>query len=470
FDPGCAMLYWAQALTYGPNINDLGYTASPEALAACEKASQLSANATGKEQMLIKAQAARYSPDSSDSREKLNQAYVDKMKEAYDKYMDDPDIATLYADALMLQHPWDLWNVDGTPKQWTPLIEKVLERTLALHPENPGSNHYYIHVMEPSPYAYKALPCAERLGKLTPGLSHTVHMPSHIYLRTGNYNKGVTVNENAVSSYEKSIPLYAPVTGADFLYIIHNLHMQTNNAMLAGRESYSVQSAIATANSIPKDYFAVPAPLVNTVEYIHVTPLLVDIRFGRWNEIVNRPSPEKSMIYSNVLYHFAKGMAYSHLHNLAMAGKELDTMRDCMKDSSLFIPLAPFSAAIDGARVAEQLLLGVIHEEKGLKEGAIEHFRLADSIESNMVYNEPRDWLLNPKQYLGNAYLNAGKWKEAQATFEKDLKYNNENGWSLYGLYQSLAAQKKQTEANKVYARFKKAFDKSDIKLTAAVF
>jgi hypothetical protein len=145
---------------------------------------------------------------------------------------------------------------------------------LSKNPNHPGANHYYIHVMEPSPYAAKALPSADRLGKTNPGLSHVVHMPSHIYLRTGLYNKGVDVNINAVNSYKRSIPLYAPVTGADFLYIIHNLHMKTNNAMLAGNYKISEAAAIETRNSIPADYLSLPAPLGNVVQYIYMTRFL----------------------------------------------------------------------------------------------------------------------------------------------------------------------------------------------------
>lgn len=469
FDDDCAMLYWAQALAYGPNINDLGYAASPDALSASEKATQLSNDCTEKEKMLIKAQSVRYSADSTNSRTKLNQDYVNAMKAAYEKFPGDANISTLYADALMLQHPWDLWNVDGTPKAWTPEIQKVLERSLRNDANNPGANHYYIHVMEPSPYAYKAKTSADRLGKLTPGLSHTVHMPSHIYLRMGEYNKGVLVNENAVASYKRSIPLYAPVTGSDFLYIIHNLHMQTNNAMMAGRKATSVQSAMETMNSIPKGYLALAAPLGSLLQYIHATPLLVDIRFARWNELLQRKQPETTEVYANVLYHFARGVAFCNKQDLPNAAKELDAMREFMKDSSLTIPMSPFSAAIEGAKVAEQILLGVIHEKRKLYEGAIRHYAMADSIESHMVYNEPRDWMLNPKHYLGNAYLIAGKWKEAEMVFQKDLAYNNENVWSLYGLYQGLKGQRKQIEANKVLARFKKASVQSDIKITAAI-
>src|SRR6187402_3998991 len=301
FDENSPMLLWAQALTYGPNINDFGYTASPEALSASGKAMEFSARCTEKEMALIESQRARYSYDSSQTRSMLNQLYVNKMKEAYEKFPGDADVAALYADAMMLQHPWDLWKTDGTPKPWTPLIREVLEKVLAKTPNHPGANHYYIHVMEPSPYAAKALPSADRLGKLVPGLSHVVHMPSHIYLRTGLYNKGVDVNVKAVNSYTTSIPLYAPVTGADFLYIIHNLHMKTNNAMLAGNYKVSEAAAIETRNSIAADYLSFPAPLGNVVQYIYMTPVFNQIRFGKWDDILKEPQPDRSHIYRNVL-------------------------------------------------------------------------------------------------------------------------------------------------------------------------
>jgi tetratricopeptide (TPR) repeat protein len=471
FDPNCAMLHWAQALCYGPNINDFGYRASPEALAALNKAKELATAATPLEKELIDAMSVRYTADSTDvTRARLNEDYTRMMKKVYNNYKDNPDVQALYADAMMLQHPWDLWYVNGTPKPWTPLIREVLEKLLANYPNHPGGNHYYIHVMEPSPYAAKALPGAERLGKTNPGLSHVVHMPSHIYLRTGLYQKGVDVNINAVNSYKKTIPLYAPVTGNDFLYSIHNLHMKTNHAMMLGNYRLAKAAAMETRESVPNDYLAIPPPMGNYLQYIHMTPLFVDLRFGKWDELLKTKQPAPTFVYANILYHFGRGMAFSYKQNFTEAGNELDKMRELMKDSLLLIPFTPYSAAIEGARVAEQFLLGAIHEQRQLFDGAIRHFAQADSIEVNMVYNEPRDWLLSPKHYLGNAYLKASKWKEAENIFLKDLKYNNENGWGLYGLRQSLTAQKKAADAAKVMARFKKAFAKADVKISSAAY
>ena len=471
FDENSAILYWAQALSYGPNINDYGYRASPEALAALKKAKELSANATEFEKALIDATSVRYTADSADAtRAKLNQDYADRMKKVYEKFSSNADAMTLYADAMMLQHPWDLWNIDGTPKPWTPLIREVLEKVLATTPNHPGANHYYIHVMEPSPYAAKALPSADRLGKIVPGLSHVVHMPSHIYLRTGLYKKGVEVNVNAVNSYKRSIPLYAPVTGADFLYIIHNLHMKSNNAMLAGNYKIAQAAALETRESIPVDYLSMPAPIGNVLQYIYMTPVFNQIRFGKWDDILKEPQPDKSHAYGNVLYHFARSIAYSRKNERDAASKELDAMREFMKDSSLIIPMSPFSAPSVGADVAHFLLLGIIHEDKKLYDGAIKYYKMADSVEATMVYNEPRDWLLSPKHYLGHAYLLKGDGANAERIFKKDLLNNNENGWALYGLYRSYVLQKKTAEASKAMSRHKTAFAKAGIKITSSVY
>lgn len=470
FDPACAMLHWAQALAYGPNINDLGYAASPEALAATQKAVELSATASDVEKKLIQAMTIRYTADSADmNRKKLNEAYTAAMKLLYQEFPDHAEVAALYADAMMLEHPWDLWNIDGTPKPWTPLIREVLEKLLAKTPGNPGANHYYIHVMEASPYAGKATASADRLGKLTPGLSHTVHMPSHIYLRTGQYEKGMMVNEAAVKSYERTIPLYAPVKGADFLYVIHNLHMQTNNAIMAGRSAYSVTSAYATRNSIPKDYLSIPGAMGNYIQYIYMTPVLVNVRFGKWKELLDEPQPASTMVYANILYRFGRGMTYVHRSQIRNAKEELDEIKKLMKDSVLLMPFTPFSSAISGAIVAESILEGSIALKEKNHSTAIDLFRIAVDTEENMVYNEPRDWMLNPKHYLANAYLKANEPGKAIEVLEKDLLNNNDNGWALYGCWLALR-QKDKAAADHMLNRFKAAFNKADVTLYSPVF
>ena len=471
FDPNCAMLYWAQALSYGPNINDFGYSASPEALAAVSKAIEFEEKATAFEKALIDAMAIRYTSDSTDAtRVQLNQDYTDMMQNVYKNHPVFPDAKALYADAMMQQHPWDLWNVNGTPKPWTPRIRQVLEKLLVQSPLHPGANHYYIHVLESSPFADKALPSAGRLGKTNPALSHLVHMPSHIYLRTGNYQQGVLVNTTAVNSYNKMVQLFAPVTSNSFLYVIHNLHMKANNALLAGQYKNSIDAANETSKNISVDYLSIPPPMGNYLQYIHQTPVLVFVRFGKWDELMKIAAPDKAQVFSNIMYHFGRGMALTGQSKFSEAVQALNELINFMKDTSLNIPFVPFSPAIEAAKVSKNILIGTITLKQGKFNEAIAAFKEAVTIEENMVYNEPRDWILNPKHYLGNAYIKAGRFDEAIKTFQKDLLNNKENGWALFGIWQSLSAQKKTIEAAKMLLRFRKAFGKSDIKLSGPVF
>jgi tetratricopeptide (TPR) repeat protein len=463
-DPQNPMVWWAQALALGPNINDVGYAASPAALEVTQKAVDLSSKASKVEKRLIVAMAERYSADSNFTREKLNQDYVNEMKKTYQQFPNNDDVAALYADALMLQHPWDLWNTNGTAKTWTPEIRQVLEKLLTRAPNHPGANHYYIHVMEASPFAYKAMPSAGRLGKLTPGLSHMVHMPSHIYLRVGQFNKGTQVNEEAVKQFARYSNLFPAVKQNTFLYQWHNLHMQTNCALLSGEYAYAKKTALELQTSVDTSFLSLDAPLGSYVQYIYMTPMFIDLRYGKWNEILAMKSPGENHTYASILYHFGRGMAYTALNDFNAAEKEKDQMKLLMKDEQLTIPMTPFSPVIKGAECAGEMLSGFIDYKQNNFRNAIIHFEKATEIESNMVYDEPRDWLISPKQYLGTIYIAAGKYKEAQNTFEKDLQVNAENVWSLHGLHQSLIKQKNNVEAAKVKARYIKAAAKSDTK------
>jgi tetratricopeptide (TPR) repeat protein len=240
--------------------------------------------------------------------------------------------------------------------------------------------------------------------------------------------------------------------------------------MMNGRNIYAVQAAVETVRSISKDYLAQPGAFGNYVQYINMTPMFVHIRFGNWNEIMAMPAPEAGYVYANVLYSFGKGMAHVQQGRPRDAAQELVNMQRLMKDSVLAIPFTPFSPALEGAIVAENLLKGSIALRERNFEEAISAFELAVKTEENMVYNEPRDWILNPRHYLGDAYLKKGDWDRARKVFQSDLKNNNENGWALFGLYQALMMGRKKSDAQKVLDRYEKAFAGSDTKLHGSVF
>lgn len=342
FDPQNAMAWWAQSLTYGPNINDVGYSASPDALAANEKASSLSSNASAIEKGLINAMLVRYTADTTQTRARLNQDYVDAMKKLYEQYPTHADVVSLYADALMLQHPWDLWNNDGTPKSWTPRIRSVLEKALALNPDHPGANHYYIHVMEASPFANRALASANRLGSLTPGLAHMVHMPSHIYLRTGQFAKGVQVNENAVNTFTNYTNLFSPVNEASFLYLWHNLHMQADCALLAGKYDEAIKAATTLQQAIDTSLLSLPAPMGAAVQYMYMTPTLMNVHFGKWEELLSAPQPTPDHVFQTILFYFGKGMAQAAKKQVIDAKSYSASLDILLSDETLRMPVGPF--------------------------------------------------------------------------------------------------------------------------------
>lgn len=469
YDSTCAMLYWAEALAYGPNINDYEYTASPAALNASKKAVALSAKASEKEKILINAMSVRYSADTNADRSALNQAYTNRMKDGYLLH-GDADIAALYADAMMQQHPWDLWQHDGKAKPWTGTIVSVLEKLLKQSPDHPGANHYYIHAMEASPQPQRALTSADKLGSLMPGVAHLVHMPSHIYIRTGNYLKGETVNENAVKGFNNYLGIYPDVAANAVLYLIHNLHMQSASAMMDGNYQYAIRTALACRNSFDTSLMSLPAPMNNYVQFVYMSPVFTQIRFGKWEDILSAPAIPRNYVHAVALSHFAKGLAHAKKSHYTESVNELNELKKLMEDPSLAIPLKPFNSALEGLQVAEKILEGNIAEEQGDLELAVAHYKNAVHYEDAMIYNEPKDWLIPARHYLGAALLKKENPLEAEKIFKDDLKENPKNGWALFGLYQSLLSQNKNAAASSALEQFKKAFVRNDIKPSSSVF
>lgn len=470
FDGNNAMIYWAQALAYGPNINDFAYASTPDAYAAAQKAVLLKDKCTRKEKVLIDAMSVRYNDDSTTSRESLNQKYTDAMKKAYSTLTQDADVSTLYADAMMLQHPWDYWKHNGTAQPWTPGIIKVIEKTLALHPAHPGANHYYIHMVEASPNPARALPSASRLGKLMPEVSHMIHMPSHIYIRTGNYKQGIQVNEMSVNGYNKYRGMYPDVQNNAFLYLFHNLHMQSACAMNRANYLYSKRSADECTQALDTSLMSLPAPLGNAVQYLYMTSVFSDVRFGKWDAILSRPMAAQHHINATVLMHWARGMAFAGKTNIGAANEELKLMQEKMKAPGMQVVMQPFNSPHAAATVAEKILAGVIAEKENNFTQAILLLNEAAANEYALIYTEPRDWLLPARQYLGNVLLKAGDAVNAEKAFKEDLKDNPANHWSLYGLFKALVAQKKTAAASVVKKQYDKAFEGADINTGIIVY
>jgi tetratricopeptide (TPR) repeat protein len=464
-DPDCAMAYWGQALVLGPNINlPMTPEDEPKASALAQKAVSLKAKASPRERAYIDAVAKRYSGKAED-RGARDQAYADSMRELAKRYPEDLDAATLFAEALMDLRPWAYWAPDGKSYPGTDEALAKLESVLAKKPAHPGANHYYIHVLEAkSPERAEA--AADRLRTLMPGAGHMVHMPGHIYMRVGRYADASAVNEAAILADEDYITQCRAQGMYPIGYYPHNIHFLWSAASMEGRS----ETAIAAARKVAARVTDENMDQLPFQAGFRVVPYYALTRFGRWDEMLKEPAPADRFVYLKGTWHYARGVAFAGKGQLDEAEKELAEVSQIASgtalDFTLFSPNK--AAAIFG--IAPETLAGVIALKKKEFDPAIAHLERAVRIEDGLVYTEPAEWHYPPRELLGAALLEAGRLHEAETVYWEDLRRNPENGWSLFGLSQALAAQDRKDEAAVVDERFRKAWAKADVKLQASVF
>ncbi len=470
FDKNDPMIYWGQALAYGPNINDFAYAAAPDAFAAAEKAVQLSASATAKEKALINAMAVRYSNDSTISRTVLNQRYGDSMKLAYQRFSNDADMGALYADAIMIQHPWEYWKHNGEPQAWTPELVSVLEKVLRVNPTHPGANHYYIHSVEASPNPGRALPSADRLGKMMPGVSHMVHMPSHIYIRTGNYQRGIVVNDMALKGFDKYLAIYPAVANNAFLYQIHNAQMKAACAMMKPNYSAAIKASEECAATIDSSMLNLPQPVGNAAQYVFMTPIVTNARYGKWNEVLAEPAVPPSQVFGSAIQHWARGMAYANIEKIAEAKSELALLEEVMKHPDMQVRMEPINKPVDQMTAGLNLLQGTIKLKSGNLSAAIASFKEAVQAEDALIYTEPRDWLIPTRHYLANALIKSADYKEAKKVLLEDLKINPHNFYALWAMEEIAIKEHDFKSQAKYHSLWKAVYKNSDLPYPSLVY
>ena len=406
-EPDNAMAWWGVALVQGPNINmPMLPEAAPIAWEALQKALERKDNATQRERDYINALATRYTKNPPEDRTPLDEAYAKAMGELVQKYPNDLDARTLYAEALMDLHPWDYWTKDGEPREWTSEILETLEYVMERNPGHPGANHLYIHATEASKTPEKALESANRLRKAVPGAGHLVHMPSHTYIRVGMYHEGTLANQRAVAADNEYVTQCRQQGIYPLGYVPHNHHFLWATATLEGRKQLSTKAAISTYEQVNTELMREPG--LGTLQHFRVIPLYSHVRFGRWDDILSYPEPAPDLIYPMGVWHYARGMAFLGKGQLEDAENELDNLK-------------------------------VIAADDTLKEVTI--------------------WDINTTKEL---------MQIASRTDREDLQECPQNGWSLFGLYQSLTAQGKTGEAKDVRSQFEEAWKYADIELKSS--
>ncbi|PWT94756.1 MAG: hypothetical protein C5B52_19330 [Bacteroidetes bacterium] len=465
FDSGSAMAYWGQALVLGPNYNFAAHYKMPSRIFdILKKMNQNKASASPVEQALIEAMNQRYSSDSLDKKRKeLNQAYANSMHELIPKFPDDEDVKMLYIDAMMLIHPWSFWNTDGTPKEWTPELVQICESVLKKDPQHPAGLHYYIHLTEASRNPEVALESADRLKELLPGIAHMVHMSSHEYERNGLYPMGVDVNDSA----DLDLALYNSITEhlKKAPHATHYLAVQTYCALMGGMYEKGMEAALRCRKSVELDREDLDA------QYMYMMPLMVQARLGKWDEIIKDTTKiTKQFPYASILYDFAKGMAFVRKGNVKKANKYLKDLEENLTDTILEKDNSPQSPTIMPAKVAGSILkASILFYQKKYQE-AIETINAGIAVEDQIIYSEPRDWMMPARQYLGEFYMKMNQPELAEKVYREDLVVNPGNGWSLLGLHNSLSAQNKTGELEELKTKYMKSFSRADTMPVSSAF
>jgi tetratricopeptide (TPR) repeat protein len=466
-DPGCAMCSWGIALTEGSNYND---RTNPDrekaALAAIQTARKLAAVATPAERALIEAAARRHSTDPGAKREDLDQTYAAAMRDVARQFPDDLDAATLFADAMMNLRPWNLWKPDGTPQPGTEEIVQTLERVLAKNPDHPGAIHLYIHAVEASTDPRRAEAAADRLVKLMPGAGHMVHMPSHIYWRIGRYDDAVKVNVAAVQADRtyfktaKPSPIYAG------LYHPHNIDFIWHSASMEGRSAQTLAAAREFAAAAPPEMIqAMP-----DMETAPVAPTVALVRFGRWDDVLAIAPPPPGWLYTRGVRHYARGLAFNARGQAAEARRELGELDAVLREVPAERTVAGFFRTRNILQLAANVLGGEIAAKVGDLDTADKLFRAAVAEQDTHWFTEPPPWYFPVRQAHGAVLLEGRRPGDAEAVYREDLKRNPGNGWSLWGLAQSLRAQGKTAEAARVDEEFRKAWARADVTITSSRF
>lgn len=468
-DSGNAMAYWGAAYVLGANYNAAMDEANKlKAKALIEQAVDVIENASDWEKALINATAIRYNYLPGKEQKVMDVEYSNAMRKVSRDFPENDDISVLFAESLMNLHPWDLYTKKGIAKPWTKEIEDILELVLARNPDHPGANHMYIHAVEASSTPERGLKVAERLPALVPGAGHLVHMPSHIYIRTGDYHKGSEVNELATKVDSLYIVNCNAQGAYPLAYFPHNIHFLAATAALEGRGETAINAAFRTA--FHTDTTVMIEPGMQTLQHYLMIPYYVMVKFGQWDKILSIDNPAADLLYPTAVWHYARGMAFTGKNEWEKAAIELEKVKEISQNPELSaVTIWDINSADQLIKIAKNVLEAEILYKNGQLKEAIALLYQAVEIEDQLNYNEPPDWFFSVRHTLGAVLMADGQFEKAQQVYEEDLFYFPKNGWALNGFYSSLMNQNKLMEALDVMQKFETAWQYADIELEGSL-
>ena len=466
-DSTFAMGYWGIAYVLGPNFNsEANMGTVVEIRKAVAKAVALSKNASAWEQAVIKAIQVKFPIDSTTADA---EGFVNAMKDAYGKFSDNSFLATLYAESVMNLHPWDFYEGrGGKPRPWTPEVVSLLENVISIDPKNPLANHLYLHATEASGNLDQASVVAERLKSLVPAAGHLVHMPSHIYINTGDYHEGSIANEKAVRADSIYIAECQSQGYYPQMYYTHNYHFLAATAAFEGRGARSIEAAYKTASLVDPKYYHEPG--FEMVQHYITIPQHILIKFGQWEKILALPKPTDDLIYPTAIWHYARGMAFVNSGKADQAREELKKLNELRQDSTIADQLNwGINKVTDVCQIASKVLEAELMAHEGKNNEAVQLLAEAISIEDDLNYNEPPDWFFSVRHILGNLLLKTGDYAQAEKIYREDLHNWPKNGFALNGLSESLQGQGKTKEAEETKKLFQDSWKLADTELKGSM-
>ncbi|MDZ3832619.1 MAG: hypothetical protein U0S50_12510 [Sphingopyxis sp.] len=453
-DPGCAMCWWGEAVALGPNINaPMDDRDRGAALGAMDRAVALRDTATPLERALIDAVARRYSRDPQSDRAALDIAYADSMLDVARRFPGDDDVAVLAAEAAMDTSPWNYWETDkktsvGRSGEAIRLVEAVLRR-------NPGhvqANHLYIHLMEASD-PQRAEAAADRLGAPSaPSAAHLVHMPGHIYQLRGRHADSIRVNIAAARADEAFFRSAGDSGLVRYGYYPHNIHFIVTSAQMAG----DMKTAIREARRLRGVLNPETSAQIAWIQSIDAAPYFAMAQFAEPRAILAMAPPDARLAYPAAMRHFARSIAYVELRDRRGFERELGAMDRIRTSEAMQAMVEQGVPAPDLVSLAEHVARGRFASAEGRIDEAIGFYRKAIEMEAGIPYQEPPYWYYPVQQSLGAALYKAGRYADASEAFRSALAQTPNNGWALYGLGRSEAAQGHRLEAaaaNKALAK-----------------
>jgi tetratricopeptide (TPR) repeat protein len=498
YDPSCAMAHWGVAYGVGPFYNLTWSEYGEQEANTCTKIAYdhlVQARATPQrlkplELELIAALSARYQKPHAVSVQEFarwENHYAAAMRRVFYSFPNNHDVMALFAEALLMRTPRRLWDLKtGLPAPDSDIREalSICERSIAIGKSrgldpHPAIPHLHIHALEMSAEPERAMSSADMLSTLCPDSGHMNHMPGHIYVLCGQYERAKAASEVAIRANDKFLNYAGPFT----FYTVaccHDLHLMMHTCMLMGRYSESISAANKMCSLLSREVLSVRErpKFAMTLEGYFSMKLHVLVRFGKWREIIDDPLPSDPDLYlvTTAMHHYAKGIAHASLKNFDDADLERKHFYDSLERIP---PERRFfnNWARDILAVGTMMLEGEVEYHKGHHDIAFKYLRESVVRDDNLEYIEPWAWMHPPRHALAALLMEQGSYTEAEEIYRDDLGLTSNiqrcaqhpnNVWSLHGLVECLRWRNDRAELEVFEPALARALQNADVPIASS--